>query len=754
MTPSDDAYLPVEAIASDLLSVIDRMEALPGMSDEQLQSMKTRCARVPDQLRSNRIKIAVVGVIKSGKSTLINAMTGKEVVKRGAGVVTAVTTRIRKGRKNRATLFLKSWDDINHILKNALEMFPGDENDLPETDMETFDLRRKNDREFLKRVYDRLVRDFPVTDQGIRPETLVIRNALQGYDTCRDLVGADREKLIFEGRQFEDHKQFTGDAANAFYVADACLELFGKNLDSRVELADCQGADSTDTGQLNRVVTYLQQANLIIYCISSRTGLRRSDMRFLKLIQGMGLLENILFVNNCDLSEHDTLDDLQAIERQMLQELTFLLPSPELYSFSGLMRLFEAMEKKLSRRNRNRLALWQEDPAMASWCRSNADRFDECLSGLLDRQYHRLLVSNHLERLFHMSRTLENKARLFLDVLDANRVDREHIRKSILRIQDNAGRLESIMENAIPGAVSGLVREIETRLDEAFARDTLQLRRKMEDFVHQASLDGDRYQDRFRETGIKKALYLMFQDFRRDLDLFVMTDILPEIKTLAAQLESRIQAYFQSLLDTCRIDFSRTFPEGMPPQDAEIHSRLAAGDQVFETDVDVQAIKKILGLSLPDMTLLPRYSGRIQTRALTGMGITCITRFFGILLDRQKSFSFSFGFDAAARKIKKQILLGIRSQMEQFHVRLKNQYFMPLIQAVTRDVIDRIHDRFAMYENLDTGMADSAGSDETQPVSQREKAAGIVTRLQEIRRDILELKEADIHQHPVRQLGR
>lgn len=757
MTPHDDAYLPIEAVAADLLSVIDRMEALPGMSDDLILSMKTHCARIPDQIRSNRIKIAVVGVIKSGKSTLINAMTGKEVVKRGAGVVTAVTTRIRKGRKNRATLYLKSWDDINHTLKNALEMFPKDENDLPETDMDTFDLRRKNDRAFLDRVYGRLVREFPVTDQGIRPETLVIRNALQGYDFCRDLVGADREKLVFEGRQFEDHKQFTGDAANAFYVADACLELFGKNLDPRVELADCQGADSTDPGQLNRILAYLQQANLILYCISSRTGLRRSDLRFLKIIQGMGLLENILFVNNCDLSEHDSLEDVQAIERKTVQELNFLLPSPELYSFSALMRLFEAMEKKLSRRNRNRLALWQEDPAMAAWCTSRADRFDERLSGLLDRQYHRLLVSNHLERLFHMSQALENKARLYLDVLDADRDDRENIRKTITGLHDNARRLESILENAVPGAVSGLVREIETRLDEAFVKDTLQIRRKMEDFVRQAPLDGGRYQDRFRETGIKKTLYLMFQDFRRDLDLFVMTDILPEIKTMAAGLENRIQAYFQSLLDTCRIDLSIPFPEGMegmPPEDTEILSRPAAGHQAFEAEVDVQAIKKILGLSLPDMTLLPRYSGRIQTRALTGMGMAWITRFFGALMDRQKSFSFSSGFNTAARKIRKQILQGVRPQMEQFHVRLKNQYFTPLIQAVTRDVVDRIHARFAMYENLDTDMARSIGTDDPQKPGRREKAAGIVTRLREIRQEILELKKADVHQHPVRQLGR
>jgi len=748
MTPPEDAYLPVEAAVSELLSVIDRMDTVPGMADDQLQSMKTRCAGIPEQIRSNRIKIAVVGVIKSGKSTLINAMTGKEVVKRGAGVVTAVTTRIRKGRKNRAVLFLKSWDDVNNALKNVLEMFP--EDDIPSLTIDpgTFDLRRKSDRDFLNRVYEKLVREFPVTDQGIRPEILVIRNALQGYDFCRHHVGPDREKLVFEGRQFEDHKQFTGDAPNAFYVADACLELFGKNLDPRVELADCQGADSTDPGQLNRIVAYLQQANLIIYCISSRTGLRRSDMRFLKIIQSMGLLENIVFVNNCDLSEHDTLEDLQAMAQKTVQELTFLLPSPELFSFSALMRLFESMEKKLSRRNRNRLALWQEDAAMASWCSENADRFDARLSGLLARQYHRLLLSTHLEQLFRMSAVLENKAQLFLDLLDANRHDRENAQKKIIRIQEHARQLEAIVENAIPGAVSGLIREIETHLEEVFEKDAIQIRRKIIDFVHQTSLDPAPYLNRFRETGLKKAVYLMFQDFRRDLDLFVMTDILPEINALAARQESRIQVYFQSLLDTYQIDLSKIALTSDPSEDVEIQTRLAARLNEFEAGVDVQAIKKILGLTLPDMTLLPRYPGRTQTRALTGMGLSFVTRFFRSLFDRQTAFSFSSGFDAAGRRIKKQALQGIDSQIEQFHVRMKQAYFTPLIQAVTRDVVKKIHDRFSMYQSLDTDMK-AAQEDGLSEKKLRKMITETMAQLQQVRRDILRLKETDIHQHPV-----
>ncbi|MCF8125423.1 MAG: dynamin family protein [Desulfotignum sp.] len=739
MTFRPDLYQTIEPIVADILSVIEMMEAVPKMSDNALQSFKNRCRKIPEQIRSNRIKIAVVGVIKSGKSTLINAITGKEVVKRGAGVVTAVTTRIRKGKKNRAVIFLKSWDDINLILRNTLEMFPGDADHYLDIDVEKFDLRRKKDRKFLKQVYDRLVLDFPVTDQGFRPETLVIRNALEGYDACRNKVGADRECLVFEGKQFEDHKAFTGDGAKAFYVADVCLELFGKTLDPRIELADCQGADSTDPTQLARIVTYIQQSNLIIYCISSRTGLRRSDIRFLKIIRGMGLFENILFVNNCDLSEHDTLDDLLAIESRIIHDLEFVSPSPEVYSFSALLDLFCAMEKKLSQRNRKRLALWQDDAAMAACCTKNASRFYERLSSLLARHHHRLLISSHLERLLQMVRSMEKKAILFMEMLDTDITGREHAKNRITQIQNSTVHLKSIVDHSIPGVVSGLIREVDTHLENAFAKDAIHIGQKIREFVQLTQLDAVPYQNRIKELGVKKMLYLMFQDFKRDLDLFVISHIMPDIKILVIRQEKRIQKYFQSLLDSYQVDFLKSF-QNMAPEDDAMTARLESKHRQSQAGVDVQAIKKILGLTLPEITISPRYSGRIQVDALTGMGLKSAAQLFSTLFNKHTSFSFTPGFDTAARKIKKQTLQGVTPQIDLFHIRLKNRYFTPLIQAVTRDFTDKIHERFSLYESLDTDMAAIFELDHARKQAQKEKLSCIISRLKQIRQDISQLK--------------
>ncbi len=747
-TPLDQT---VDTIASDLLAVIQMMEDVPLMSGDALQTYKKNCRRIPEQIRSNLINIAVVGVIKSGKSTLINAMIGKELVKRGAGVVTSITTRIRKGGKNRARVFLKSWDDINRTLRSTLEMFPKDEKDSRKIDIAGFDLRRQKDRAFLRQVYENMVRDFPVTDQGIRPETLVIRNALEGYETCRNIVGSDRGCMVFEAKQFENHKTFTGDPANAFYVRDVCLELYGKTLESHIEIADCQGADSTDPAQLNQILNYVQESTLILYCISSRTGLRQADMQFLELIRKLGLADNIIFINNCDLSEHETLEDLQAIENQTCQDLGLLVQKPELYSFSALLELFGTMEKRLSRRNKKRLDLWQEDTAMAEYCKNNAKKFFQRFSAICLHQHRNLLVAGHLERLSSMIDAMEKKAQLFTRVLASDMDSPKRAKAHIEQVRNNVTRLRSIVEHSIPAAVSGLTREIAADLDKSFAQDAVHSRKKIGEFIRHTPLDAEPYKTRIKTLGIKKILYLIFQDFKRELDLFVIEQVLPDIKALVAENEARVETYFQSLLDTYQVDFLQLisameldgnmdgYPTGEPGD-----LQKAAKDADTAMTVDVQAIKKILGLVLPQTDFSPEYTSRMQTGAFTGMGVHTLVRLLSVLKDKTRSFSFAPGFDAAATRIKKHSLAAADQQIDLFHDKLKNTYFVPLIQAVARDFSEKIQDRFSLYASLDADMEQMFDLQQTNKREQQEKITTILSRLQQIRMEIDQINDTAV----------
>lgn len=700
---------PMDAIVSETLSVIDLLESIPHTGEAALADYKTVCLKIPDHIRSGLIRIAVVGVIKSGKSTFINALTQKELVKRGAGVVTSITTRIRKGKKNKASIHFKSWDEINYQIGKTLDMFPG----RPETQ---FDMRRKKDRTYLEGVYKTLREKFPVTGEGIRPETLLLRNALEGYEACKDIVGADEDEICFISKDFDKHKLYTADPARAFYVKDVCLEVFGKIIDAGIEIADCQGADSTDPAQLAQIISYIESSNLIVYCISSRTGLRQSDMVFLRTIKRLGLIENILFVNNCDLTEHENLADLKNIEARIQDELLFLTPQPRLFTFSALYNLFDAMGNKLSQRNLKRFSLWQDDSAMADHCNEHSLVFMTTFGQLLKENQYNLLFSNHLERIRMVTQALDQKINIVTKLLRDDLAGENRAKDQLKEIEENALRLRAIVDNSIEGAVSGLTQEIESNLSKAFLKDAININHRVRNFIRDTTIDVEPYRAGIKETGFKQVLYLMFQDFKRQLDLFALEQILPELKALVAAQEKRIESYFQSLLDSYQIDFL-TLGSRMGTEAESFSLQLIEKDPGQIKAVDIRAIKQILGLELPEKIFTARFTTRMRANALTDLGFHSVFLFVSAMLDKHVRFSFTPGFNKAANKIKKESTGLVRQQIKGYHKTLKSDYFSPLIQAVTRDFKEKILQRFSLYESLNQDM------DQLLALKQEEKLA-------------------------------
>ena len=714
----------ITTLVSDITAIIDQMEALSEVPDPTLNAYRENCLQIPNQIQSGRLKVAVVGVIKSGKSTLINALAGKELVKRGAGVVTAITTRIQRGEKNKARLTLKSWDEVNDTLRKNLEMYAHDplEKASDPVDLSNFDLRRQRDRELLREIHGKLKLQSPIMEQGINPQTLILEHALEGYAFCSDLVQADETELIYESRSFEKHKLFTANPAHAFFVKDVCLEICGASLSEHIEIADCQGADSTDPAQLSQVIHYLESSNLILYCISSRTGLRQSDMVFLKAIKRMGLFGNIIFVNNCDLSEHDTLKNLKDIEKNIQRELSYLGEIDKVFTFSALMELFELLGKRISKKNASRLAMWQEEGALSQYSRKNVKAFKERLKKVLDSGYFDLLLSNPMERLQLILKNMEAKADLLLSSLSSNQEDRKHACLQAEEWRENANRLKSIVDHSMEGAISGLIKEIEGSLDQFFHRGPDNIMERMNYFIKNFSMDIEPYRPKVQELGFKKILYFMFQDFKRELDLFLLREILPDIKGRVGEQEKRIEKYFKSLLDSYRIDLLK----GNPNEDHPI-----MGEEPLDSEISSQAIKKILGLELPPPLFSPRFTKRMQANAVKGLSLYSIGLFFKSLVKKQTQFSFTPGFFQAAAGIKKESLSAFSDQLDIYQRALKNNYFNHLIDAVTRDFKERIDNRFSTYDSMNENMEQLFALKERQKQEHQEKFCKIKVQINE-----------------------
>jgi len=743
MTNKTTPINSIEKIINGTLTILQRIEEVPQMSDSSLNEYQTICRNIPEYIRAGRLKIAVVGVIKSGKSTFVNSLIGKELVKRGAGVITSITTRIQKGKKNQANLYFKSWDDINSQIQKTLLLFPHDDPDYRSGyNPGEFDIRREKDREYLKKVYQTLTRDFPVTKDGIRAENLLIRHALYGFDTCKDLVQADETVVCFESKNFDKHKAYTSDPNKAFYIKDVCLNVFGKIIDPNIEIADCQGADSTDPAQLSQVLTYLESSNLIIYCISSRTGLRQSDIVFLKRIENLGLLDNILFINNCDLTEHENFDDLIKIETGIRDSLEFLEIQPRIFSFSSLYNLFSKLESKLNKRNLSRLEFWQKEKKMVQYCDLQTQKFNSFFKQVVDKNRYEFLISNHLKRLGIIVGQLEHRADIFLDLLSSDKTKEEKAAMTLDDLYQNASRLETIVANSIQGAVSGLKDEIDSNIKDIFVQDKKDILKNARAYIQTIVLDVEQYRSVAEESGFNKILYLIFQEFKRKLDLYVIEDVNPRLKRFVETQEERITSYFQSLFDSYQIDLYQVdLLKADHSSQFEDMPELAQQQNDFIALVDIDKIKKILGLQLPVRIFEAEYTHKIKANIITGFCLQTLSQIFFSLSNRESKFSFSPALKKAAIKIKKENQKVIKDQFERYRLSLKTNYFLPLIEAATRDFKEKINERFNQYYSFKEEIDHLLSLKHSEKKDQKKKVLSIKQKIQRLSADIASYPE-------------
>ena len=287
------------------------------------------------------------------------------------------------------------------------------------------------------------------------------------------------------------------------------------------------------------------------------------------------------------------------------------------------------------------------------------------------------------------------------------------------------------MANSIEGAVTGLRREIETNIIKRGNKDQALILKNARAYISALPIDVEHYRLTAKESGFNQILYFMFQDFKRNLDLYVIEQVNPLLKEFVQSQEARIADYFQSLFDSYQID--------LPKADHYSQFEDVSTSMLFQNDdmdsVDLEKIKKILGLELPGKVFEAKYTPAIKALALTGFGLQTLSQLASSLLGRKSSFSFSPGLKKAAVKIKKENQKGLKDQFEIFHHRLRIDYFLPLIEAGTRDFKEKIKHRFNRYYSCKKKVEDLFSLKHSEKKDQRRKAALIHELIQKAAED-------------------
>nr|HID58525.1 hypothetical protein [Desulfobacterales bacterium] len=689
-------------INKDISLILQKAESISKNSDNTLKAWKEISARIDRQMAEKVVHVAVVGSIKSGKSTLINSLLGGEYLKRGAGVVTSIVTKIRGNDRQKAILYFKTWKEVNEDLKQALVMFPT--KDKHNMGRESFDIREDRNRKNLKRILESMTTEQVISNDSLDKNRVLIAAYLKGYDRVKDIVSQAPKSIVYNEHDFYKHKDFVGDESLAVYLNDVGLTLnAGELLDSNVEIADCQGSDSPNPIHLAMIQDYLLQTHLIIYVISSRTGLRQADIQFLMLIRKMGLLKNIIFVINLDISEHDSISDLNAFIGKVREELSLIKPNPEVFTFSTLYHLFKKLashkdREVIPRRYMLRLKEWEEEKEMLTLSTQERERFEQVFLDQITERRLNLILNSHLERIHVIADGLYEWIRLNMHFLNKDVEDVEGLLEALGRRHESMDQMSSVIKDTIQGTLRNLKQELGGDADRFFDPQYGEITRETIQFIESYDIDYTDYKKKLQISELMKALYLIFQEFQQAINRYLAESVNLKLVSFISEAEKKIENVFAQVAQ----------PFNMMIQDARreyyreterLNLRLKEAPFRQFKPPDIEIIKTSARVKIPPLVSNMRYSARIKTEAIFRFGLYNTLNATKKLLKKPslEEEGVRQALRGAIRRIRKEVKESITNHFIDYKENLKFQYLYRLIDVASSNLYEELNDRIRAF---------------------------------------------------------
>ena len=595
-----------------LLVLFRTARSIPGLGDYSFGDWEKTCAGLPAQLGEATIRVAVVGPIKSGKSTFLNSLLEGDFLKRGAGVVTAIVTRVRSGERLKATLYYKSWSEVNEDIQQALVLFPHQGWRSTE---DRFDIRRERERAGLQLALSALNAEQRISDDARNRNMVLLSCYLQGYDTVGRFLTDQQTTRHYENERFIEHWNFSGNEALSVYLRDIQLDINSGSLGSNIEIADCQGSDSSNPLHLAMIQDYLRLAHLLIYVVSSRTGLRQADIKFLSMIKKMGILDNILFVLNCDFSEHHSFEDLKSLVGRVSDELSLMKSGADVFTFSALFNLFRSQDGRVSEKDRHRLENWKSDAEMVAFSDRESERFRSAFDEILNRKRYALLFQNHVERLNAIIDGMSHWTGVNQGILSRDATSARQIAERIRRHQERFAQILTALQSSLSGIVPKVKQKVGSEVNRFLDPGSGDVMKAINAFIAGHRFDPETYAEALQAAGFSQTLYQVFQEFKQALDAFITEQINPQIIRFIASQETGIRdqlesvaAPYKSLIEDAYAEFCSLMASLGISIDCRGPGALGVPS--------VENLLRSSGLSHPPLASAMNYTARIRTEAI------------------------------------------------------------------------------------------------------------------------------------------
>ncbi len=542
-----------EFSVADMPQIAQRIESFCLKAEDRVPVLKTlwggwnRTLREIQEKASQEVprsRVAVIGSIKSGKSTFVNALVRSDILRRGAGTLTSAVTRVMPAQASSASIDWKGWQKVNTEAGYAAQLLSGMTGS--ETLPASLDLRREEDRE----AVGRLLESIGPTPAGLPRYALNqlarLQGLFQGYPRISAHMQDESTTMVLEREWFLQHREIVSSDAAAAYVDDVRVEFpFPEGL-PMTEIADCQGSDSLNPSHIDHVQDYLLRTDWAIYLINSVMGLREADEKLLEVVQGLGLGDNILFVLNTDVDAHAGIEDLRRVQDSVEKWIASRLGPPRLYTANVLMELFKGLEARslLSEREKERLDHWRKDSVMLEVLDS---RWKDLLTfwrdeiapaaGRFQQTFAKRSLGNLSGRLRQSVRIAANPYGLDLAALEVCSVEAEKLLPN----------MESHLEGAAMKAEKKVRSVLDSLLDPGFSpagkgiKEFIQGYKSEWDPVSTVRTGG--------EVNITGMALSLAEEFNQSLHLFLVENVNTEITREVHKLIKDIQKDFSTVAD-------------------------------------------------------------------------------------------------------------------------------------------------------------------------------------------------------------
>ncbi|MGQ9687446.1 MAG: dynamin family protein [Desulfobaccales bacterium] len=686
-------------------------------------------AQVRSHLAEDCLRVAVVGTVKSGKSTMINALAGQELLRRGAGILTAMITRVQPGPAARAVLRFKDWTEISQEIRRALALFPGGAlNSLGSS----FDLRQGEHRRLLAQDLTYGEHADLWTGSTLNQEWLLLKSYLEGYDQVGDLLEAG--SLILEGDDLKRHGELVTREATAVYLRDVLLSVPIPGLPQGLELGDCQGSDSPIPQHLAQVLTYLLKSDLVLYVVSSRVGLRQGDFQFINDIKRMGLLPHTWFLLNLDLAELRGLQEIEALRERLRREVAPLAVEFPLFAFSALELLLKRRREQgenLDPREAALLPLWDADPEATAFSEAEFRRFEATFQAGLERLRRERLSGGALSQVRMVTRGLKEQIDLAWGLSGRDAAALQTLEESTAKRRRPLLATRGSLSQVLAGASDRLKKALKKRVGSFLDTHSGQGAALFE-FIFEYQPDWDILIPPGSPQALRPALYRLYQEFHQALDKFVSGEMTARIlefiriqeEWLRQELLATAAPLFLSIQEALALYYQEISAQGLPASPPRLTVELPANPP---------------GLEVPLLTLAPEVDWRWSGEAWLRTGAGWLRRTWEAVKARLRRQAVSSPWEQtrlnlawALKAIKERLRQEAKVSLLDFGERLKFRYFFPLVDGLAAGLEAHMEDLLksllADLEGL-TAVIRQAGADQE---SRRRRLEALSLRVKEV----------------------